>query len=60
MNDTAKKIKCNLVVRGSNEVNAIAEADLKKPDPDRDRALALINEALEKEEHESDGQEPAS
>lgn len=60
MNDIEKKIKCNLVVRGSSEVNAIAEADLKKPDPDKDRALAAINEALEEEEHELDGQEPAS
>ncbi len=59
MKDTAKEIKCNLVVRGSSEVSAIAEADLKKPDPDRDRALAAINEASEEEEHESDGQEPA-
>lgn len=60
MKDTAKKIKCSLVVRGSSEVNAIAEADLKKPDPDRERALAAINKALEEKEHEPDGQEPAS
>ncbi len=46
MKKEVTKIKCNLIVRGSDESNASAKADLEIQDPDQDRALAIINEAL--------------
>ncbi len=41
-----KKIKCSLNVRGSDSANAAAEKDLEIPDPEKDKAIAIINEAL--------------
>jgi hypothetical protein len=54
MTDKCKKIKCGLVVRGSDKVNANARKDLLVPDPEIDRALAVIDDALEEND---DGRE---
>ena len=60
MENKVTKIKCNLIVRGSDESNASAKADLEIQDPDRDRALALIDEALGDKKNEQDEQGAAS
>lgn len=60
MEKEVTKIKCNLIVRGSDESNASAKADLKIQDPDQDRALAIINEALGDKKNEQDEQRAAS
>jgi hypothetical protein len=59
MKEKAKKIKCDLIVRGSNKANATAKTDLNIKDPSKDRALAIIDEALDKE-HEQDDQRTTS
>ncbi len=50
MKDQKRKIQCNLNVRGTDQANANVEADLKIPDPDQERALAILKEALDEEE----------
>jgi len=47
MSDKPKKIKCNLIVRGTERANASAQKDLDVPDPDSDHALAAIRNGLE-------------
>jgi len=46
MKEEQKKIKCDLIVRGTAQANANAKADLEIPDPDDQRAKAILNEAL--------------
>lgn len=50
------KIQCNLVVRGSEKANAAAKADLEIEDPEHNRALAIIEEALKEKNHEQNDQ----
>lgn len=48
------EIKCNLIVRGSDKANAVAKEDLEVQDPDKNHALAIIDEALGEKEREQD------
>ena len=49
MKDQKRKIQCDLNVCGTDQANASVEADLKIPDPDQERALAILKEALDEE-----------
>lgn len=46
MCDKPKKVKCNLIVRGTERANANAQKDLDVPDPNSDQALATIKDGL--------------
>jgi hypothetical protein len=47
MCDKPQKIKCDLIVRGTERANASAQKDLDIPDPNSDKALAAIRDGLE-------------
>lgn len=54
MKDIKTKIRCKLNVFGTNQANANVEADLKIQDPDQERALAILKEALDEEDHKQE------
>lgn len=54
MEKEIKEIKCNLIVRGSDKANAVAKADLEVKDPDKDRALAILDKAFGEEDEQDE------
>lgn len=53
MENQPVRVKSKLTVVGTEEVNNKAEADLKIPDPDKNRAKAILKHILDGEDEEN-------